>query len=124
MSSSRSADLRADWPFDLTLPQGQYIHRLLECYRATPTVAGVVRRADRQLAHSLYERGVPLPLVEAAFSLAAVRRIFRAPQAPPLNPIRSLHYFLPVLDELLNDPPDPRYIEYIDFKLRFESQKD
>ena len=124
MSSSQPSDLRTHWSFDLTLSQGQYRQRLLERYRATPTVAGVVRQADRQLAHNLYERGVPLSLVEAAFSLAAARRILRDPQALPLTSIRSLHYFLPVLDELLRDPPDPRYIECINIKLRLESQKD
>ena len=110
--------LRDQWPFDVHLDEPQYIQRLLESYRKTPTVAGYVRRADRLLAAKLYQRGVPLALVEAAFSLAAVRRIFRDPELGPLNPIRSLHYFLPVLDELLRTPPDPGYIQCLDLKLK------
>ena len=108
---------RTQWPFDMTLDQEQYVRRLLGHYQKTPTVAGHVRRADRQLAAKLYHRGVPLALVEAAFSLAAARRTFRDPREPPLRPIRSLHYFLPVLDELLQDPPDPDYVRYLDWKL-------
>lgn len=108
---------RTQWPFDVTLDQEQYVRRLLERYRQTPTVQGHVRRADRQLAGKLYQRGVPLALVEAALSLAAVRRIFRDPKMPALQPIRSLHYFMPVLDELLQDPPDPGYIQCLDWKL-------
>ena len=105
------------WSFDIALSQEQYVHRLLEYYRRTPTVQGHLRRADRQLAARLYHRGVPLPLVQAALSLAAVRRIFRDPKMPALQPIRSLHYFMPVLEELLQDPPDPGYIQCLDWKL-------
>ena len=117
MNPPYSSQWRAHWPFDVTLSQEQYVRRLLGNYQTTPTVAGHVRRADRQIAAKLYHRGVPLTLVEAAFSLAAVRRIFRDPKEPPLHPIRSLHYFLPVLDELLLDPPDPDYVRYLDWKL-------
>jgi hypothetical protein len=42
--------------------------------------------------------------VETAFLLAAVRRAARRPDAIPLGPIRSLHYFLPVIAELLQTP--------------------
>lgn len=118
MSPDHQAGLRSKWPFDLNLDQHQYTQRLLESYRKTPTVAGYVRPADRLLAAQLYQRGVPLALVEAAFSLAAVRRIFRDPRLGVLNPIRSLHYFLPVLDELLRSPPDPGYIQCLDGKLK------
>jgi hypothetical protein len=42
--------------------------------------------------------------VEAAFLLASLRRAARRPAAIPLGPIRSLHYFLPVIEELLRTP--------------------
>lgn len=112
------ANLRALWPFDTALAQEQYIQRMLQRYRETPTTDGHVRAADRQLARRLFRRGVPVALVEAAFSLAATRRLRRQDQAQPLNPIRSLHYFLPVLEELLADPPDPDYIDLLDLALR------
>jgi len=39
--------------------------------------------------------------------LASVCRTARRPEAMPLGPIRSLHYFLPVIEELLANPgPD------------------
>ena len=118
MNPEHNPGLRSKWPFDVNLNERQYTQRLLESYCKTPTVAGYVRRADRFLAARLFQRGVPLALVEAAFSLAAARRIFRAPELGPLNPIRSLHYFLPVLDELLRSPPDPGYIQCLDWKLK------
>ena len=60
---------------------------------------GAVRRKDRLLAAALYHRRVPVTAVENAMLLAASRRIFRSPDALPLQPIRSLYYVLPVIDE-------------------------
>jgi len=57
-----------------------------------------------RLVHQLWEREIPLPIVEAALLLASDRRAARPPEAIPLQPIRSLHYFLPVIEELLHTP--------------------
>lgn len=116
MSSPSEASPSSPWLFDPRLSRRDYVRRLIESYRRTPSVAGVVRAADRRLAHDLYRRSTPLALIQAAFSLAATRRIFRVP--PIRTPIRSLHYFLPVLDELLEAPPDPAYIQCLDWKLK------
>ena len=94
-----------------------YIERLLALYRRTPETSGVVRRADRCLAARLYDRRVPLELVELALRLAAARRLARPPNAPPLSTIRSLHYFLPVLDELSDPHLDPDYLDYLRYRL-------
>jgi hypothetical protein len=114
---SYSHDATTGWVFDPDLGPEQYVQRLLDAYRQTPTTAGRVRPADRRLAVELFESRVPLSMVQAAFSLAAARRIFRDPQALPLSPIQSLHYFLPILDEIRSEPIDPWYIRYIEEKL-------
>ncbi len=88
----------------------QYVQRLFQAYRNTPGTLGRIRPEDRQLADQLYRRGIPLSVLETAFALAAARRGFRPFDAPPLNPIRSLRYFLPVLDEILSRPPCQRTI--------------
>ena len=103
---------------DPTLDREAYVRRLLESYRRTPTTAGRIRPADRRLAHQLYDQRVSLDTVQAAFYLAAARRIFRDFQAPPLAPIQSLHYFLPVLDEIRSQPIDPDYISYLAWKVQ------
>jgi hypothetical protein len=42
----------------------------------------------------------------------------------PLPPIRTLHYFLPVIEEVLHNAPDPGYVDYLTGKLKpFASQK-
>ena len=89
----------------------RYVERLLELYAATPGVLGHVRRADRLLAGQLYDQQVPLYLVADAFIVAAARRDRNNAFSTPLPPIRSLHYFLGVVRELLHRPLGPRDVE-------------
>ena len=96
----------------------EYVRRVLEAYRATPGACGVIRRPDRVLAVQLQERGVPVTAVENALALAAVRRIIRPDGAPPLPPVRSLAYFLPVIDEVLATDVNPAYYQHVRNKLR------
>ena len=106
------------WSFDPALERETYVRCLLESYRSTPTTAGKVRREDRRLAGRLYDQQIPLGVVQAALSLAASRRLFRSSQAPALAPVRSLYYFLPVIEEIRTQPIDPDYIRALEFKLR------
>jgi len=94
-----------------------YIKQALELYRGTPGTLGRVRREDRLLAADLHGRGITLSTLEAAFVLAAARRCFRPPDAHPLAPIRSMHYFMPVIEEILVNPPDAEYLAYLKSKL-------
>jgi hypothetical protein len=99
------------------MQQRDYVRRLLEAYRTTPSTCGVVRRADRLLAGQLYERGVPVEAVENALTLAAARRLIRPADAPPLGTVRSLAYFVPVIEEVLQMRPDADYFRYLRSKL-------
>lgn len=90
-----------------------YVHAVIDCYRRV-TGAGVrARRDDRRLAADLHRRGVSLAVVETALLLATARRGARPTEAPPLAPVRSLHYFLPVVEELLQSPPPNDYLDYL-----------
>ena len=100
------------------MDQPEYVLRVLEAYRATPGTSGLVRRSDRILAAQLHERGVPLTVVENALALAAVRRMIRPDGAPPLPVIRSLAYFLPVIDEVLATDVNPAYYQHVRNKLQ------
>jgi hypothetical protein len=96
-----------------------YVERILRFYRALPQTRPRTGPADRRLAEDLEQRGIPVQLVEAALCLAALRRLQRSPQAPSLPPIRSLHYILPVLDELQHSPPlEDGYLDYLHDRLR------
>jgi hypothetical protein len=90
------------------------IKRILDLYCGLPhTAARRPSPADRRLAAQLCEQAVSLELIETAFLLAIARRNDHALQAPPLPPIRSLAYFLPVIEELGTDPPHPSYLQYL-----------
>jgi hypothetical protein len=100
-----------------TIDRERYVQRILDRYRSLPGTLGHVRRTDRQLAEQLYQRGVPPELVETAFTVATCRRLFRPAEANTLEAVRTMHYYLPVLDELVHEPPDPDYIHYLETKL-------
>ena len=99
----------------------EYVRRVLEAYRKTPGTMGMVRQPDRTLAAQLYQRGISLNVVENALVLAATRRLIRRTDAPPLGTVRSLAYFLPVIEEVLELRVSPAYFEYLRQKLQRKS---
>ena len=104
--------------FDHTMERREYVRRVLETYRATPGTAGVVRRPDRLLAAQLQERGVPLETVANALTLTVARRLVRPAGAPPLGTIRSLAYFSPVIEEVLQLQVGQEYFQHLRHKLQ------
>lgn len=99
------------------LSQEEYVRQVLEAYRKTPGTMGSVRRADRTLAAQLFQRGLSVQVIENALVLAATRRLIRPEDALPLGTIRSLAYFLPVIEEVLKLPVSPEYFDYLRRKL-------
>ena len=95
----------------------EYIRQVLDVYRKTPGTMGTIRRADRLLAAQLYQRGLSLQVIENALVLAATRRLMRPADAPLLGPIRSLAYFLPVIEEVLEMRVSPDYFNYLRYRL-------
>jgi hypothetical protein len=94
-----------------------YVRQVLTAYRRTPTTAGRINRPDRLLAVELYRRGISLSVVENALVLGASRRLYRDPDAPPLPAVRSLHYFAPIIEEVLALNISPKYFEYLRYKI-------
>ena len=100
------------------MEQRDYVRQLLDVYRVTPGTCGVIRRPDRMLAAQLHGRGVPLEAVENAFVLAAARRLIRSDGAAPLGTIRSLAYFSPVIEEVLQLQVGQEYFQHLRHKLQ------
>ena len=98
--------------------QQDYVRRVLEAYRTTPGTTGTVRRPDRLLAEQLYRRGLSVKVVENALVLATARRLMHSADAPPLGTIRSLAYFLPVIEEVLELRVSPEYFQYLRHSLQ------
>jgi hypothetical protein len=125
LTAHRCAILKAETPGNtiVDITKKDYIRQVLDAYRRTPGTTGAVRRNDRLLAATLYDRGVSVTVVENALVLAASRRIFRSPDAVPLQPIRSLHYLLPVIDEVLQLPISQDYFRYLQLHIDRAPQK-
>jgi hypothetical protein len=96
----------------------EFIQKVLDAYRQTPGTAGMIRRPDRLLAAQLHARGVALCVIENAFVLAASRRMIRPADAPPLTTIRSLAYFAPVIEEVIDSRVNPEYYRYLRHKIQ------
>lgn len=89
----------------------EFVSRVLALYLGLPDVAARrPSRIDRTLAATLFQRGITLEQIEAAMLLARLRRAARSPTLPP---IRSLHYFIPVIDEITSVPLSPEWLAYL-----------
>jgi len=97
--------------------QEEYVQQVLAAYRSTPGTTGTIRRPDRILAAQLYQRGVPFMVIENAFVLVAARRLMRPLGSLPLNAIRSLAYFVPVIEEVTSLRVSPDYFQYLRQKI-------
>jgi hypothetical protein len=97
----------------MTTECDQYCQTLIELFFRLPDMPLRVSRADLCLARQLWTRQIPLRVVETAFLLACARRAARPAAAVPLGPIRSLYYFVPVIEELLANPVPKTYVDYL-----------
>ncbi len=101
----------------MTLDLGTYSRRVLDLYSRLPDTPPGPSRADRRLVVQLHARSVAPDIIESALVLVTARRLCRPPDKSPLPPVRSLAYYLPVLDELLLHPLPHRYIDYLRSKV-------
>ena len=98
------------------LTESNYVRTILDLYLSIPNTPERPRRDDRFIATQLYRQGVPLHEFECALLLGCARRELQEHEEP-LQPIRSLRYFSPVLQEVQSQYLDPPYVLYIREKL-------
>lgn len=97
--------------------QEDYVGVVLDTYVSLPDTPNRTRRDDRYLATTWYRQGITLFQVKAAMLMATVRRTFREPNAWSLEPIRSLRYFVPLIEEIQRSDIDESYLRYLQQKL-------
>ena len=102
--------------------QAPYVAAVLLLYAELPDTPLRPSPMDQSLAHKLHRDAVPLPLLESALLLGTLRRLTRPSDTPPLPKIRSLAYFLPVIEELRLQPLPEGYVDYLRLKLQKLSQ--
>lgn len=91
----------------------EYTAAILKLYLQLPETPLKPSDNDRQTAEMLYARAISLAIIESALLLGSVRRLTRPAELPALSPIRSLAYFLPVIDEILCNPVPIDYLGYL-----------
>jgi len=96
--------------------QQDYVQAVLDTYVSLPSAPERPRRDDRYLATKLYRQGVPLLEFECALLLGCARRELQE-HDEPVQPIRSLRYFVPVLEEVQQQSLDAGYVRYLRGKL-------
>lgn len=90
-----------------------YVTTVLTLFVDLPDTPRRASSYDQAVARSLFERGVPLHIVESALLLGSLRRRNRPEGAPPLPPVRSLAYFSSVIDEVRQRPLPEQYHSYL-----------
>lgn len=100
------------------MSEAEYIASLLTLYADLPDTPARPSPADQSIARRLFAEAVSLTLIESAVLLGTLRRLSRDPTLPPLPKIRSLAYFLPVIEELKLQPLPDGYLHYLRLKLR------
>ena len=100
-----------------SLQRRAYVQTVLEAYLELPDTPPRSRPPDRRLASQFYDRNIPLPTVRDALLLASARRVLRSQDAHPLASVRSLYYFVPVIEELLETPLPKGYSRYLERKI-------
>ena len=97
--------------------QASYVASVVALYADLPDTPLRASVSDQWLARRFFDEGVPLRVVEMALLLGSLRRIARPTGAPTLQPIRSLAYFRPVVDELQTQQVPDGYLDYLRLKL-------
>jgi len=101
----------------------EYAVAALRLYLRLPETPLKATSNDRRTAANLYARGISLDTIESALLLASIRRLSRLPDLPRLSPIRSLAYFLPVIEEILFNPVPNDYLQYLRKKVESLSSR-
>jgi hypothetical protein len=99
-------------------PDADYVTTVMAHYVKMPETPLRVCFSDQGLARRFYREGIPLEIIETALLLGSLRRLIRPAEAPRLEPIRSLAYFRPVIEELLHHPVSETYGQYLRLKLQ------
>jgi len=95
----------------------EFTRSVIRMYLTLPETPERAGRTDWVMANNLFDRKIARVTVKQALLLASVRRLGRPPDMPRLAPIRSLHYFVPVIEELLEQPLPDGYPEYLQRKI-------
>lgn len=123
-SRGRIEVTEAFWPYrksesEKTDPAAEaFVAALKNLLRPRPCVQTVFSTADEILARHWFQQGISLELIERAILLGCVRKYASWRNNSRQDPIRSLRYFQPLLDELDQHNVGPDYWNYLRLRLQ------
>ena len=91
-----------------------YVHEVLDLYVKMPDTPARASPRDRLVARRFFDEGVTLEDLRRALLLASARRIRRDPELGMLGRIRSLAYFVPVVEEVQSEDWPEGYTGYLE----------
>lgn len=107
----------AFWPYHKETPDSIEESGFVEEVRGRllkyPIVRSSFGAADEKLARELFRNGVSLEQVDRALLLGLSRKYVSSLSSLSSNPIYSLSYFLPLLDEVAQTETSDRYWDYL-----------
>ena len=116
----------AYWPYQSTAPVAPggaeadvatYVGTVREAFLGPACVDAEFGPADERLAHAWHATGVPLTTVRHAILLGCVRKSMSLLGRAGGQPVRSLHYFEPVLREVQRERFPDSYWRHLEFNL-------
>jgi hypothetical protein len=102
----------------MSIESEAYVRATIALYRRLTGATARTCRRELELARQWQALAIPLALIEAALRLAIARRNDRPPDAAPLPAIRSLHYLVPIIDELQRSGVTDTYLDYLRHRTR------
>jgi hypothetical protein len=107
------------WPF-VTAGNGSapddeesYVGSVRKRFMILGCTTGHFSPSDERLASSLEQKGIPLAVIEDAMLIGACRKYVSWLNSGPSAPIASLHYFEPIIEEVLERPFPTGYRDYM-----------
>jgi hypothetical protein len=107
------------WPF-VTSGNGStpdeeesYVGSVRKRFMTLGCATGRFSPPDEQLARDLEQKGIPLAVVEDAMLIGACRKYVSWLNSGPSAPIASLHYFEPIIEEVMERPFPTGYRDYM-----------
>jgi hypothetical protein len=113
--ASRDSEAPTEPPASQQPPD--YVASIRERFLALGCSNGQFNAAQQALARQLQQQGVSLKRVEDAMLLAAYRKYVCWLNGKAPEPIASLRYFEPLIDELERQPVPEGYLNYLRYRL-------
>ena len=98
--------------------QQVYVNSVRENFLRIGCTSGHFGASDMVLALKMYQRGIPLTVIEDAILMGACRKYISWLEGQALEPIQSFSYFLSLIDEIQEKPLPPGYSEHLRRKVK------